>query len=66
MDGEEEDSGLLNIGLSDSEDAVDQGAAVATTRADKHAQSEADFQKLKYEYQPKIENGEVSLRILPD
>ncbi len=54
------DSGLFNISLSDSEDSSSQPKAEAQSRADKTAQSEADFQGIKASYYPKVENREVS------
>jgi hypothetical protein len=58
MDDEELDSGFLNISISDSEDAGDGGSETAS-RADRKAQSEADFLALKASYRPKVEIGEV-------
>ena len=52
MDGND-DSGLLNIALSSSEDEE----AVDTQARD--YQSEADFQRVKAQWKPKIESGEV-------
>lgn len=57
---EEVDSGLLNISISDSDDASGSEArGAAVSRAERNAQSEAAFQQVKSEYRPKIENGEV-------
>lgn len=55
---EEMDSGLFNISLSDSE------GSQAEEKADRNAQSEAAFQKVKSGFRPKIENGEVRRSIL--
>jgi len=52
MDGND-DSGLLNIALSSSEDEE----AVDTQARD--YQSEADFQRVKAQWKPKIESGEI-------
>lgn len=53
-------SGLLGIGLSlsDSEDSS-QETEKPLTRAEKNAQTEEEFQKLRSVYKAKIENGEV-------
>jgi hypothetical protein len=57
---EELNSGLLGIGLSlsDSEDSS-QETEKPLTRAEKNAQTEEEFQKLRSVYKAKIENGEV-------
>ena len=54
------DSGLFNIALSDSEESSSTPKE-AKSRAEKTAQSEADFQAVKATYRPKIENGEVGV-----
>ncbi|RKU49404.1 hypothetical protein DL546_005604 [Coniochaeta pulveracea] len=53
-------SGLLGIGLSlsDSEDSS-QETEKPLTRAEKNAQTEEEFQKLRSVYKAKIENGEI-------
>jgi hypothetical protein len=55
------DSGLLGIALSDSEDEPQECSkpAAPTSREERNAQSEEDFQKLKETYRVKVENGEV-------
>lgn len=57
---EELNSGLLGIGLSlsDSEDSSPE-TGKPLTRAEKNAQTEEEFQKLRSVYKAKIENGEV-------
>lgn len=56
------DSGLFNISISDSEgDDVDISHGFAqATKVDRKGQSEAQFQVVKRDYRPKVENGEVS------
>ena len=58
------DSGLFNISISDSEgDDVDVSHGLAQGGAkgrDRTGQSEAQFEAVKREYRPKVENGEVS------
>jgi hypothetical protein len=56
---EDLDSGLLGIGLSDSEDGDVKETVQPRTRAEKNAQSEAEFLALKRSYAVKVENGEV-------
>jgi hypothetical protein len=59
------DTLLLNISLSDSDDGckpnspVKQAEVGGKGKRDKNFQSEADFQKIKADYHVKIENGEV-------
>ncbi|KAK0635841.1 hypothetical protein B0T17DRAFT_517407 [Bombardia bombarda] len=64
------DSGLFNISLSDSEEE-DQtssnnnkgndtnGTNTGSSRSDRTALSQADFDALKKTYRPKMENGEI-------
>ncbi|KAB5577504.1 hypothetical protein GE09DRAFT_520653 [Coniochaeta sp. 2T2.1] len=53
-------SDLLGIALSDSEDeAKECTQPIATTRKERNAQTEEDFQKLKGTYRVKVENGEI-------
>lgn len=68
---EQDLGGLLNIGFgsdSEPEEAADPScttttaAAANTSRSDRNALSEADFQTLKKSYQAKVENGDVSGR----
>jgi hypothetical protein len=63
MSTDDLDSGLLAIALSDSED--DSGKEYVepapTSREERNAQSEEDFQRLKAVYRVKVENGEVTL-----
>jgi hypothetical protein len=56
---DELDSGLLgmSLSLSDPEETEQ-----PRTRAEKNAQSEDDFQKLRSVYTAKVENGEVCNR----
>ena len=65
MDEEDLNSGLLGIALSDSGDDDDSGRECVepapTSREERNAQSEEDFQKLKSSYRVKVENGEVPL-----
>ncbi|KUI74216.1 hypothetical protein VM1G_09781 [Cytospora mali] len=57
------DSGLFNISISDSEeDDVDISHGIAQGR-DRKGQSEAQFQTVKRDYRPKVENGEISKSI---
>ncbi|KAM7183803.1 hypothetical protein V8F20_012481 [Naviculisporaceae sp. PSN 640] len=67
---EEDLSGLLNIGFgsdSEPEEAADPSTSSTTattttngsSRSDRNALSEADFQTLKQSYQAKIENGDI-------
>ncbi|KAL1875927.1 hypothetical protein VTK73DRAFT_9711 [Phialemonium thermophilum] len=51
------DSGLLGIGLSDSGDEALNDAP--KSREEKNAQSEDEFQRVRREFRPKIENGEI-------
>jgi hypothetical protein len=67
MDDDDLDSGLFNISISDSEgdgdDDVDTSHGFAqgkSNKADRKGQSEAQFQVVKRDYRPKVENGEVS------
>lgn len=55
------DSGLFNISISDSEgDDVDISHGFAqASKVDRKGQSEAQFQVVKRDYRPKVENGEV-------
>ncbi|KAM7203761.1 hypothetical protein V8F33_002076 [Rhypophila sp. PSN 637] len=57
-------NGLLNISFgsdSEPEEAADPKTSSngVTTRADRNALSEADFQTLKQSYQAKVENGHI-------
>ncbi|KAK4211427.1 hypothetical protein QBC37DRAFT_426928 [Rhypophila decipiens] len=58
-------NGLLNIGFgsdSEPEEAADPKTSSSngvTSRADRNALSEADFQALKQSYQAKVENGDI-------
>lgn len=60
MSTDELDSGLLGIALSDSEDDSAKECVEPTSREERNAQSEEDFQKLKSTYRVKVENGEAS------
>ncbi|KAH8902716.1 hypothetical protein BR93DRAFT_972426 [Coniochaeta sp. PMI_546] len=59
MSTENLDSGLLGIALSDSEDDSPKECSEPTTREERNAQSEEEFQKLKSTYRVKVENGEI-------
>ncbi len=67
---EDLNDGLFNIAISDDETpsgSTDTGSArngndAPAPRADRNAQSEAEYLALKKEYRPKVDNGEVSLR----
>ncbi|KAJ4423575.1 hypothetical protein N0V82_001741 [Gnomoniopsis sp. IMI 355080] len=58
MAADDLDSGLFNIALSDSEGEDGNGAAETTTR-DRTGQTEEEFQALKSDYRPKVDNGEI-------
>lgn len=60
MSTEDLDSGLLGIALSDSEDDNPKECSEPTTREERNAQLEEEFQKLKSTYRVKVENGEVN------
>lgn len=67
MDDDDVDSGLFNISISGSEgddgDDVDTSHGFAqgkSNKADRKGQSEAQFQVVKRDYRPKVENGEIS------
>jgi hypothetical protein len=51
----EDDGGLFNIELSSSDESSD------LPKTPRDYQSEADFQKVKSEWTPKVEKGEVCL-----
>lgn len=61
MAADDLDSGLFNIALSDSEGEDGNGAADTTTTRDRTGQTEEEFQIVKRDYRPKVDNGEVSL-----
>ncbi|KAJ6440258.1 alpha beta hydrolase fold protein [Purpureocillium lavendulum] len=48
----DDDDGILNIELSDTEDVIER-------QANRTGQSEAEFQAVKAEYTAKVENGEI-------
>lgn len=62
----DDDFGLFNISISDSEgeEDVDISHGLAqgggNGKKDRKGQSEAQFQAVRRDYRPKIENGEVS------
>ena len=58
---DDEDGGLFNIALSDSES--EEKAAASAAKASRTGQTEEDFQAIKQTYHAKIENGNV--RLLP-
>ncbi|KAL6857585.1 hypothetical protein ACO1O0_005026 [Amphichorda felina] len=54
---DDEDGGLFNIALSDSES--EEKAAASAAKASRTGQTEEDFQAIKQTYHAKIENGNV-------
>ncbi|ROW00833.1 hypothetical protein VMCG_06531 [Cytospora schulzeri] len=66
MDDDDLDSGLFNISISDSEGEdvdISHGFAQAS-KADRKGQSEAQFQIVKRDYRPKVENGEINKSVI--